>query len=88
MRELFIIGFLCYSVLFFAQTKQNDKNLTRVLFVFDASRSMKTQHGGKTRIVGAKELFYDFLTDCPGMFLSIVQGWSFCYLRALGPKGL
>lgn len=61
MRELFIIGFLCYSVLFFAQTKQNDKNLTRVLFVFDASRSMKTQHGGKTRIVGAKELFYDFL---------------------------
>jgi len=32
-----------------------------VLFVFDASKSMKTKHGLKTRIQGAKELFYDFL---------------------------
>ena len=32
-----------------------------MLFVFDASNSMKTKHGDKTRIEGAKELFYKFL---------------------------
>lgn len=35
--------------------------MTRVLFVFDASKSMKTTHGKQTRIQGAKELFYNFL---------------------------
>lgn len=35
--------------------------MTRVLFVFDASNSMKAKHGNKTRIQGAKDLFYQFL---------------------------
>lgn len=61
MRALFVIYFLGCTTLFLAQAKKNDNSITRVLFVFDASRSMKTQHGSKTRIVGAKELFYNFL---------------------------
>ncbi|HXD93508.1 MAG TPA: VWA domain-containing protein [Bacteroidia bacterium] len=34
---------------------------TRVLFVFDASNSMKTMYDGKPRIEKAKELFYKFI---------------------------
>jgi Ca-activated chloride channel family protein len=45
----------------FAQVKKTEPSITRVLFVFDASKSMKTQHGNKTRIAGAKELFYNFI---------------------------
>lgn len=45
----------------FSQVKKNEDKLTRVLFVFDASKSMKTKHGNKTRMVGAKELFVKFL---------------------------
>lgn len=44
-----------------AQVKKTEPNLTRVLFVFDASNSMKTKHKNSTRIEGAKELFYNFL---------------------------
>ncbi len=44
-----------------AQVKKNEPTITRVLFVFDASNSMKTKHNGTTRIQGAKELFYKFL---------------------------
>lgn len=44
-----------------AQVKKTETNLTRVLFVFDASNSMKTKHKNSTRIEGAKELFYNFL---------------------------
>lgn len=57
--------YLILMVLFvssvFAQTKKTEPTLTRVLFVFDASKSMKTKHGNKTRMVGAKELFTNFL---------------------------
>src|SRR6201987_1277850 len=34
---------------------------TRVLFVFDASNSMKTMYDGKPRIEKAKELFFKFI---------------------------
>jgi Ca-activated chloride channel homolog len=37
------------------------KKLTRVLFVFDASRSMNTKHGALTRMEGAKQLFGRFI---------------------------
>lgn len=61
MRFLLLIVF-CNSLFFsFAQTKKTEPSLTRVLFVFDASKSMKTTHGKQTRIQGAKELFYKFL---------------------------
>jgi Ca-activated chloride channel family protein len=59
----FILAFT-FSILTFitkAQVKKNEEKYTRVLFVFDASKSMKTKHGNKTRMVGAKELFVKFL---------------------------
>ena len=59
-----LIFFLFFSVIFshaLSQVKKTDEKLTRVLFVFDASKSMKTKHGSKTRMVGAKELFVKFL---------------------------
>jgi len=64
MKELIVILFsfvLCSSNSLCAQVKKTDPTLTRVLFVFDASKSMKTIHNSKTRIQGAKELFYKFL---------------------------
>ncbi|MCF8422873.1 MAG: VWA domain-containing protein [Bacteroidia bacterium] len=64
MREIIVILFsfvLCSSNSLCAQAKKTDPTLTRVLFVFDASKSMKTIHNSKTRIQGAKELFYKFL---------------------------
>lgn len=45
----------------FGQVKKNEPSITRVLFVFDASKSMKATHGNKTRIQGAKDLFYKFV---------------------------
>ncbi len=61
MRHVFTFIFIFCVLEFFSQTKSALPQLTRVLFVFDASKSMKTKHGNKTRIVGAKELFYNFL---------------------------
>lgn len=55
-----IISFLLFFSVAFSQTKKTE-SLTRVLFVFDASNSMKAKHGNKTRIQGAKDLFYQFL---------------------------
>ena len=61
MRYLFIILFISLSHLTgLAQTKKPVK-LTRVLFVFDASNSMKSMHQGITRMEGAKNLFYKFI---------------------------
>ena len=62
-----ILRFILFSIvllnsqLMCAQVKKTDPFLTRVLFVFDASNSMKTKHKNTTRIEGAKELFYKFL---------------------------
>lgn len=44
-----------------AQILKTEQKPTRILFVFDASKSMKTKHGNKTRIQGAKELFNSFI---------------------------
>lgn len=44
-----------------AQVKKNESTVTRVLFVFDASNSMKAKHNNTSRIQGAKDLFYKFL---------------------------
>ncbi len=44
-----------------AQPKKTEPLPTRVLFVFDASNSMKAKHGNQTRIQGAKDLFYRFI---------------------------
>jgi len=61
MRYLFLILFIVTSNLCnYAQTKKPVK-LTRVLFVFDASNSMKSMHQGITRMEGAKNLFYKFI---------------------------
>lgn len=61
MRFKLLIFFCYLTSVFFGQVKKTETSITRVLFVFDASKSMKTKHGNKTRIVGAKELFYNFL---------------------------
>ncbi len=55
------IVFAFYRTSLNAQVKKTEPAFTRVLFVFDASNSMKTKHGDKTRIQGAKDLFYKFL---------------------------
>lgn len=62
-----VIRFIIFSFILLsannncAQVKKTEPTLTRVLFVFDASNSMKTKHNSTTRIQGAKELFYKFL---------------------------
>ena len=60
-RNIFILFLFCVSFQYTAQTKKTEPALTRVLFVFDASNSMQSKHGSKTRIQGAKDLFYNFL---------------------------
>lgn len=59
MKYLFLFLFL--STLIFGQKKTTENKLTRVLFVFDASKSMKSIHSHLSRIEGAKLLFYKFL---------------------------
>lgn len=61
LRIIFFSIILCYGSSVNAQVKKTEPSLTRVLFVFDASNSMKTKHKNTTRIQGAKELFYKFL---------------------------
>jgi len=48
-------------VVFFFLANKSLAQTTRVLFVFDASNSMKTLYDGKPRIEKAKELFYKFI---------------------------
>jgi len=49
--------------LFWAWTlnAQQPAKKTRVLFIFDASKSMMTKYQGKSRMEGAKELFYKLI---------------------------
>lgn len=56
---LFFISYFFISTIF-GQSKPRVKP-TRILFVFDASKSMIKKHGGITRIDGAKKLFYKFI---------------------------
>jgi len=61
MRLLrFILLFLLLNFSLVAQVKKTEQ-LTRILFVFDASRSMVNTHGPLTRMEGAKKLFYKFV---------------------------
>lgn len=60
MRHItFLIAFCC----FFAAPAQKPKapKQTRILFVFDASKSMVARYQNSTRMDGAKNLFYRFI---------------------------
>ena len=61
IRYIIIILLVGISFRYTAQIKKVEPTLTRILFVFDASNSMQSKHGSKTRIQGAKDLFYNFL---------------------------
>lgn len=60
-RHIILAFFLLCVIPFVAQVKKTEPSLTRVLFVFDASNSMKAKHNSSTRIEDAKELFYKFI---------------------------
>ena len=61
IRLIFFSSILCIAFSATSQIKKPESTLTRVLFVFDASNSMKAKHNTSTRIQDAKELFYKFL---------------------------
>lgn len=60
MRCLYLLLFFVSAPLLLAQ-KKNAPKPTRILFVFDASKSMVAKHENSTRMDGAKNLFYRFL---------------------------
>jgi Ca-activated chloride channel homolog len=60
VRFLFVI-LIFLNLGCFSQAKKPLPQVTRVLFVFDASRSMINTHGNLTRMEGAKKLFYKFI---------------------------
>lgn len=60
MRIVFFIVLLFLANTFAAQKKPTVKPL-RILFVFDASKSMIAKHQNATRMDGAKNLFYRFV---------------------------
>ena len=60
MRFIAIIILCLATSSSFAQRKGTSKT-TKVLFVFDASNSMKSAFQGMTRMEGAKQLFYKFI---------------------------
>lgn len=59
--QVYILLILLTPLLFWAQKPKTQPSVTRVLFVFDASKSMKNNVGDKSRIQGAKDLFYKFI---------------------------
>lgn len=60
MRRFFIFLFLICILVTKAQKKNTPKE-TRILFVFDASKSMIAKIGNISRMDGAKNLFYRFV---------------------------
>lgn len=60
MRCIAILSFCLISYFGFTQRKATVKT-TKILFVFDASNSMKSAFQGITRMEGAKQLFYKFI---------------------------
>jgi Ca-activated chloride channel family protein len=58
-RSILVLILSLLSFEFFGQAKK--QQLTRILFVFDASNSMASKHGALTRMEGAKKLFYKFI---------------------------
>jgi len=77
MRVLYIILILSLKLSVFSQAKKQEQ-ITRVLFVFDASRSMVSNHGNISRMEGAKKLFYKFIDS-----LSVHKNMQFA-LRMYG----
>ena len=61
MVRRFSIVLLLFCSLFFYGQKKTSAKPTRILFVFDASNSMKSIHQNATRIEGAKNLFFKFV---------------------------
>lgn len=61
LSQFIFFSFLLLASSINAQVKKSEPSITRVLFVFDASNSMKVKYKNTTRIQGAKELFYQFL---------------------------
>ncbi len=60
MRYIYFILFISFSFFISAQKKPAVK-FTRILFVFDASKSMVAKHQNTTRMDGAKNLFFKFI---------------------------
>ncbi len=60
MKHIFFILFISLSFFTSAQKKPAVK-FTRILFVFDASKSMIAKHENTTRMDGAKNLFFKFI---------------------------
>ncbi len=60
MRLLFLC-ILSFAFLAGFSQKKNTPKATRILFVFDASKSMIAKHENTLRIDGAKNLFYRFI---------------------------
>lgn len=60
MKFYFLYPLLFITCFGFSQKKQSPKN-TRILFVFDASKSMVAKYQSTTRMDGAKQLFYKFI---------------------------
>lgn len=52
---------LCFHSLAQTNSRKPLVKQTRILFVFDASKSMVSKHNGTTRIDGAKNLFFKFI---------------------------
>jgi Ca-activated chloride channel homolog len=59
-KRIAVLYLLLFSGLVLAQKKAQPK-ITKILFVFDASRSMIAQHDNMTRMEGAKILLYRFI---------------------------
>ncbi|MBL7917779.1 MAG: hypothetical protein JNM96_05235, partial [Bacteroidia bacterium] len=76
MRKLY--SYLLLASFIFCFQNSYSQKPTRVLFVFDASKSMVNDHDGTTRIEGAKQLFYKFIDS-----LSKLRNYSFA-LRMYG----
>lgn len=60
MRYFIFLYFIASTFVGFSQKKIGQK-LTRILFVFDASKSMIAKHNNTTRMDGAKNLFFKFI---------------------------
>jgi len=56
-------NFLLISTLFFASFSYGQEELTRILFILDASNSMNARWGDQTRIEAAKELLAKTVND-------------------------
>lgn len=77
MRVSILIALCFFQFSVFSQAKKQEQ-ITRVLFVFDASKSMINMHGNLTRMEGAKKLFYKFVDS-----LSVYKNMQFA-LRMYG----